>query len=317
MAVTIPPWLNIDPVEPARIKLQANAQRRTAAAAELQAQIARERMQAEQQMQAQQIAAQERAGLRHDEVLRQTRDAELAQAAQGLQLRREGQAMQADRFSQQLRLKQQAAEQEAAVAAKQMQGLQAIQKDLQAGVPLNKTVAENASNLFAGSKPKDTVAALRGVAPPEFGTTPGGAEFVQGNVHFPPNMPDQGEGPVKSRPLVDAQGNVLANLYKGARGYVAAPRQGVSVTDHIKILQTKIALKQSDLSYVSRKSEEGKKLLAERQKLEDELDKYTKMEATATPAAPPAEAVGPEALQPGAAQEGPSPEPMPDQSEEE
>jgi hypothetical protein len=66
-----------------------------------------------------------------------------------MQLRREAQAAKSEQFQQTLRLKQQAAEQEAKSAAQQMQGMQAVQKGLQAGEPLQKLISENAPLLFA------------------------------------------------------------------------------------------------------------------------------------------------------------------------
>ena len=41
----IPPWLNLDPIEPVRLGMQARAQRNQREAAEVNDQIAREKMQ--------------------------------------------------------------------------------------------------------------------------------------------------------------------------------------------------------------------------------------------------------------------------------
>lgn len=169
MAVTLPPWLQIDPVAPARIRLQANAQRDAAAASERQAQSRAEELQFRREQAAESEAAQERSALRRDEVLKQTNDRELAQAAQQMQLRREEQAQKANQFQQTLRMKQQAAEVEAKNAAKQMQGMKAVQEGLQKGEPLQKLISENAPLLFSKHPERITSAVPKGVAgPPDF-----------------------------------------------------------------------------------------------------------------------------------------------------
>lgn len=155
MAV-IPPWISLDPIAPARIRLQANQQRNAAAASERAAQAQAQELQFRRDQAANQaaqeegrLAAQERAAERKDQVFKQTQDNELAQVAQQLQFKREAQAAKTQQFEQNLRLKQQAAEAEAKSAAKQMQGMQAVQKGLQAGQPLQKLISENAPLLFA------------------------------------------------------------------------------------------------------------------------------------------------------------------------
>lgn len=160
MAVTLPPWLNIDPIAPARIRLQANAQRNAAAASERAAQAQSENLQFRREQAASEQAAQERSAQRRDEVLKQTNDRELAQAAQQIQLRREAQAQKADQFQQTLRMKQQAAEVEAKNAAQQMQGMKALQEGLKNGRPMQELLAENAPMLFAG-KANQAVGALQ------------------------------------------------------------------------------------------------------------------------------------------------------------
>lgn len=174
MAVQIPPWLNIDPIAPARIRLQANAQRNAAAASERAAQAQAEELQfrrnnaANQAAQEEaQLASRERASLRRDQVLKQTNDRELAQAAQQMQLRREAQAQKADQFQQTLRMKQQAAEVEAKNAAQQMQGMKAVQDGLQKGEPLQKLIAENAPMLFAKHPERMAAAVPKGVTGPQ------------------------------------------------------------------------------------------------------------------------------------------------------
>ena len=166
MAV-IPPWLNIDPIAPARIRLAANAQRDAAAAQSQELQFRREQLAAQQAQESEKTAAQERSALRRDQVLRQTHDQELAQAAEQMQLRRESQAQKSAQFQQQLRMKQQAAEVEAKNAAQQMQGMKALQEGLKKGRPMQELLAENAPNLFAGRADRAVGALQRGshVAP--------------------------------------------------------------------------------------------------------------------------------------------------------
>ena len=156
-SIQLPPWLNLDPLAPARIRLQANAQRNAAAANEQASQQRAQELQFRREQAASQaaqeesrLAAQERAAERRDQVLRQTQDQELAQAAQQMQLRRESQAAKSEQFQQTLRLKQQVAEQEAKSAAQQMQGMKAVQEGLEKGTPLEKLIAANAPLLFPG-----------------------------------------------------------------------------------------------------------------------------------------------------------------------
>lgn len=148
-SVTIPPWLQIDPIAPARIRLQANAQRNAAAASERAAQAQAADLQFRREQAAAQQAAQQRSEERRERVFQQTQDRELAEAAQQMQLRREAQAQKSQQFQQNLRMRQQAAEREAQTAAQQMQGMQAVQKGLQAGEPLQKLISQNAGLLFA------------------------------------------------------------------------------------------------------------------------------------------------------------------------
>jgi hypothetical protein len=201
MAVQIPPWLNIDPIAPARIRLAANAQRDQAAASERAAQardqelqFRREQASAQQAQESEMEAAKERSALRHDQVLRQTHDQELAQAAQQMQLRREAQAQKASQFQQTLRMKQQVAEAEAKTAAQQMQGSKAVQEGLQRGEPLQKLIAENAPLLFAKHPERMTSAVPKGVTAP--------SDFV-------------------AHQLKDEQGNPMGiNVIPGAHGSI-------------------------------------------------------------------------------------------------
>lgn len=170
----IPPWISIDPIAPARIRLQANQQRNAAAASERAAQAQAEELQfrrdnaANQAAQEEaQLASRERASLRRDQVLKQTNDRELAQAAQQMQLRREAQAQKADQFQQTLRMKQRAAEAEAKVAARQMQGAKAFQEGLQKGIPQQELLAKYGADIFA-KNPSGMVGAVQRGMPNSF-----------------------------------------------------------------------------------------------------------------------------------------------------
>lgn len=165
-SVTIPPWLNLDPIAPARIRLQANQQRASEAASMRSAQAQAQDLQFRRERAAAQDAAQERAEQRREKVFQQTQDQELAQAAQQMQMRREAQAEKTRQFEQTLRLKQKAAEQEAKSAALQMQGMQAVEKGLKEGQPLQKLISENAPLLFARHPERMPSAVPKGVSGP-------------------------------------------------------------------------------------------------------------------------------------------------------
>lgn len=223
MAV-IPPWINIDPIAPARIRLQANAQRNAAAASERAAQqhaqelqFRREQAEAQQAQESEREAAHERAALRHDQVLRQTNDQELAQAAQQMQLRREAQAQKSEQFQQTLRLKQQAAEVEAKNAAQQMQGMKAVQAGLQRGEPLQKLIADNAPMLFAKHPERMSSAVPKTVAGPQ--------DFV-------------------ARQLRDEQGNPMGiNVIPGAHGSIKPlPRTTMSPEGLLRADQLRLGI---------------------------------------------------------------------------
>ena len=224
MAVQIPPWLAIDPIAPARIRLQSNQQRNAAAASERAAraqadelQFRREALQAQQAQAAGREAADERAALRRDQVLRQTHDQELAQAAQQMQLRREAQAQKSQQFQQTLRLKQEAAEREAKSAAQQMQGMKAVQAGLQKGEPLQKLIAENASMIFAKHPERIPSAVPRGVTGP--------ADFT-------------------ARELRDERGNPMGiNVIPGAHGSIKTlPRTTMSPEGMLRADQLRLGV---------------------------------------------------------------------------
>jgi hypothetical protein len=227
-SIQLPPWLQIDPIEPARIKVQANAQRNQAAASERQAQaqaqelqFRREQAQVQQAQEAGREAAQERAAVRRDQVLKQTNDRELASAAEQLQLKREVQAEKSQQFEQTLRMKQQQAEQTAKNAASQMQGMQAVQKGLKEGQPLQKLIAENAPLLFSGRADRAVSALQRGA--PKNALAP--SDFV-------------------ARQLRDEQGNPLGiNAIPGANGSIKPlPRTTVSPEGRLRADQIRLGV---------------------------------------------------------------------------
>ncbi len=228
MAVQIPPWLNIDPIAPARLRLQANAQRNQAAQGERAAQahaqdlqFRREQLSAQQAQEAGQEAARERSAARRDAVLRQTHDAELAQQAEQMQLRREAQAERSEQFQQTLRIKQEKAEHEAKSAAQQMQGMKALQKGLQDGEPLQKLLAENAPLLFAGRPDRAVSALQRGT--PKSRLAP--SDFV-------------------ARQLRDEQGNPMGiNVIPGANGSIKTlPRTTMSPEGRLRADQLRLGV---------------------------------------------------------------------------
>jgi len=223
MAVTIPSWLNIDPIAPARIRLQANAQQNQAAAnraAQAQVeelQFRRENAANQAAQESEREASHERAALRRDQVLRQTHDQELAQAAQQMQLRREAQSQKAEQFQQTLRMKQQAAEVEAKNAAQQMQGMKAVQSGLEKGEPLQKLIAENAPMLFAKHPERMPSAVPKAVTGPQ--------DFV-------------------ARQLKDEQGNPMGiNVIPGAHGSIKTlPRTTMSPEGMLRADQLRLGI---------------------------------------------------------------------------
>ena len=217
MPVQIPPWLNLDPTAPARIRLAANAQRDSAMARSQELQFRREQLSAQQAQESEQSAARERIASRRDQVLKQTHDQELAQAAEQMQLRREAQAQKSQQFQQQLRMKQQAAEVEAKNAAQQMQGMKAVQEGLQKGEPLQKLITENAPMLFAKHPERMTSAVPKAVAGPQ--------DFV-------------------AHQLKDEQGNPMGiNVIPGAHGSIKTlPRTTMSPEGMLRADQLRLGV---------------------------------------------------------------------------
>lgn len=249
MPLIIPPWLQVDPLGLARIKLAANAQRNQAAAAERQAQIQQQRIEAEQEMQAQQIAAQERAAARRAQVLRETRDKELAQQAFNNQIRREHQAQQAKQFSESLKLRQQQAEREAQAASIQMEGSRGLQKDLESGVSLEEAFPKHAPKLLY-RHPERIGSAIKAVTPPgapQPGWTPSGQEYMtdaRGGVHFPPRTAaGAAGGPMVARAVLDEQGNPTGvQAIPGAGGGIhMLPRTELSPEGRVRALSARLA----------------------------------------------------------------------------
>lgn len=173
-----PPWLQFDPQAESRIKIAANQQRNNMAQAQLQAQIARERMMQEAQQQQDALAFKYREAADMDAYRREE-----------IQRRRE-EAGATERF------RQQKYEQEAQEASKRMQGWRAYQERVGKGEDPMKAFASEAHLLLWSdpAKLQGTLESMQRQAPPPapiFGKTPEGVPFVQdprtGHVGFPPS----------------------------------------------------------------------------------------------------------------------------------
>lgn len=256
MAVQIPPWLNIDPIEPARLAAASASRRQQAAIAERAAQLREQEMEQRAALESQRIAAMERAQQRRQLVYEQTKDAELAQQAQALQMRREVHAQQARQFQQQLRLKQQAAERQVEEATTQMEGSRQFQKDLEGGMPVNEAVAKNGPKLFY-RKPGPLISALKATTPPaapQFGTSPGGAEYVTGpggRVQFSPRARAGAlQGPITAQQVLDEQGQPIGmRAIPGAGGGVhMLPRTTLSPEGRVRAVTAQLAVIRAKMS---------------------------------------------------------------------
>ena len=256
MAVTLPPWLQIDPIAPARIRLQANAQRNAAAASQRASQAQAADLQFRREQAASHEAAQERAADRRERVFKQTHDDELAQAAQQMQLRREAQAAKTAQFEQSLRLKQQAAEQEAKSAALQMQGMRAVQKGLQEGQPLQKLIAENAGTLFARHPERIASAVPKGITGP--------ADYT-------------------ARELKDEAGNPLGiKVIPGAHGSIKPlPRTTISPEGMLRADQLRLGVISRQLEEADPSSPEFGKLTQARDAIMNRLEQITSRRGSA------------------------------------
>lgn len=279
MATLIPPWLNIDPIEPARIELQAKTRRAANAAAERRAQLEEQRLFAQQQMMYARLAAQERADRRREQVLRETRDSHLAQQAAALEFRR-AMAMQTnERQTRQLRLREQQVEQQTAAAARQLKGMRSLQEDMKR-MPLEQALAKNAADLFSG-RPERGAEALRRAQPvgvPQEFTTPGGMKGVYntrtGAPSFPPRAP--AELPPEAwtaREILNQQGQPT-----GARGIpgkgavrILPGQTGVNAQQQLRIILAQLGVAQNK-ALLGRTKQERDAAAVQRDKLEKELE---------------------------------------------
>jgi hypothetical protein len=256
MATTIPPWLNIDPLEPARIELQAKSRRAANAAAERRAQLEEQRMAMQEQMMYARLAAQERADQRREQVLRETRDSQLAQQAAALEFRREMGMRQNARQMQQLRLREQQQEQKIASSARQLLGMRRLQEDMSQGMPLQEALAKNASDLFS-DRPERLASSMRAARPPK-------------------EAGELGPEAYTAREIIDAQGQPMglsaipgkgsARLLPGARGL----RPG----ERVNALKALIALTQNKIDFEAKKDEKPA-LIKKRDAYEKELEGIT------------------------------------------
>ncbi len=172
-SVQIPPWLNIDPIEPARIQVQANAQRNQRAAAELNAQIARERMQED----ALQAAAALQARQQQAEQANALRQQELDQLAAYRQ--EESQRKQVEGAALE-RLRQQKYEQDAMTASQRLEGMQDYQKRVANGEDKMQAFAANAHKILY-QHPEQVGKLFESMGehgPLTEGTTAGGANYL-------------------------------------------------------------------------------------------------------------------------------------------
>lgn len=261
MAVIIPPWLNIDPLAPAKIRLQANAQRQHAAAQERANQLQEEEMQLRREQATAHDAAQERIAQRHSQVLQQTHDDELARAAAQMQIQRERQAMQAQQFQENLRLKQEAAEREAKLAADQMQGMRAVKKGLEEGQPLQKLISENAPLLFAKHPERIPSAVPRGITGP--------ADYT-------------------AHQLKDEAGNPLGiNVIPGAHGAIKTlPRTEMTPEGLLKADQLRLGVISKQLEEADPDSDTAKRLIGQRDAIMNRLEQLTSRRGAAGALAP-------------------------------
>lgn len=291
MAITIPPWLNLDPIEPARIAERTSTRRAANVAAERRAQLEEQRIFAQQQMMYARIAAQERADMRKEQVLRETQDARLAQQAAALEFRRQMAAQQNQRDLQRIRIRERQVEQQASSASRKLFGMRNLQEALKQGVPLEKALQENAADLFA-DRPERMTGAIKAAqvpgAPIPF-TAPGGAQGVYnprtGTPSFPPRLPSElGAEAFQARDIMDPSGQPTgiraipgrgsARVLPGQRN-VTPELQFRSLVERLKIAQSK--------SLLGRTKEERDAAALQRNKLEKELEQFS------TSGAPPQE----------------------------
>jgi len=276
MATQIPPWLNIDPIEPARIRLRANAQRQAADNAAQARQMQWERLEAQREHDNALIAAQQQSQGQRLALQRDLQGQRLAQAGAAAEMR-------SQMFDRQLRLREAKAEQEAAVAARQMQGMRNIEEGVKNNIPIAELMTQNAPLIFARN-PAQMGSAIRAVTPPgepTFGKTPGGMEYAQnprtGALHFPPQATPEFGGVAKE--LRDEQGRPLGiNYIPGSRGSVKplADKSAMSLGERLRLIQTKLYYNSKELGNVSPKSPEGQALKQKQTDLLKQLDELEK-----------------------------------------
>jgi len=162
MADGIPPWLQINPVEPVSRLLEGYRAGLSASEA--------------------QTAAAQRA---------QSMAIAQEQAAENARLRQEQHQLDVQRFGLELKLKEQQAEREAQEAAMQLEGQKGLEKDLSQGIPLQQAFVKWAPKLLY-RHPERLAQSIHDLSPPGapiFGTSPEGLPYAQnprtGQVTFP------------------------------------------------------------------------------------------------------------------------------------
>jgi hypothetical protein len=256
MAATIPPWLNINPIEPARILQRSQAQRAQNAAAERRAQLEEQRLHAQQQMMYARLAAQERAEQRKEQVLRQTQDSQLAQQAAALEFRREMGMRQNAQQTQQLRLREQQAEQKTAGAARQLLGMRKLQEDIGNGMPLEQALAKNSSELFS-DHPERLASAMRAARPPKEAAELGPEAYT-------------------AREILNAQGEPMGLSAIPGRGSARLLPGSHSLRpgERVNALKALIALTQNKIDFEAKKDDKPD-LIKKRDAYEKELEGLT------------------------------------------
>jgi hypothetical protein len=257
MAATIPPWLNINPIEPARILQRSQVQRAQNAAAERRAQLEAQRMQMQEQMMYARLAAQERADQRKEQVLHQTRDSQLAQQAAALEFRREMGMRQNAGQMQQLRIRQQQEERKTASAARQLLGMNKLQEDIGNGMPLEQALAKNSSELFS-DHPERLASAMRAARPPK-------------------EAAELGPEAYRARPIIDEQGQPIGQMAIPGKGAarVLGGRATLSPGETISAIKAELGVIQPGIIFATT-PEEKATLTKRRDELIEDLRKVRK-----------------------------------------
>lgn len=283
MPVQIPPWIAIDPIEPARIELQAKRSRAANAAAERRAALEEQRLYMQQQAMYARLAAQERADQRREQVLRETRDAQLAQQAAALEFRRAMAAQNNERQLRQLRMREQQIEQQTAAAARQLKGMRSLQADLEK-MPLEQALAKNAADLFSG-RPERGAEALRRaqpIGPPQEFTTPGGIKGVYnartGTPSFPPRLAAElGPEAFRATEITDAEGRPMGVSAIPGRGAarLLPGHKGLTPEGRVNALKARLAILKNLINYEADTPAKEKELKAERDDIMKQLKEMT------------------------------------------